>query len=404
MGITTSFIHSRPQREIASLLKNRFAAARKVSLVSGFLTPDGAASLKLYDPVYAAKIDRFVIGAGTFKAFEAVDRLIAIGKTSVRINLGYSMPSGGNKHPFKRYRPMLHSKIYYFDNDDGTASAFVGSHNMTGFALNGLNGEAGVLIEGDAVDQTLYDIRQHIGEAWKRSVPYVSSMKDSYTWWTKEYFDGLSTEANDAPRDAESRQTIILVARLEEGRQPNNGEFIYFELERELSKLNSVNAEVHLHLFRILPPTPEQALAQLDKADWSFACTIEGLDNRGGNIEVQADWHIDDRRQPLLKPTTKPFRPKVASEMQQVRARVQGNLPDRYNYLFDGGANKWTPDLDPEESIKDSSGVWRRVRQLVETDRLESREDQLQIALRETSPESGSFVLFSRRRRRMKRS
>ena len=55
--------------------------------------------------------------------------------------------SSGAKHRFYRYHPMLHSKVYLLDMGDDNACAFVGSHNLTGFSLLGLNGEAGILIE-----------------------------------------------------------------------------------------------------------------------------------------------------------------------------------------------------------------------------------------------------------------
>ncbi|MGB2820628.1 MAG: hypothetical protein WBF17_06575 [Phycisphaerae bacterium] len=42
---------------------------------------------------------------------------------------------------------------------DGTASAFVGSHNMTGFALGGMNGEASVLLEGPSTEAVFEQIR-----------------------------------------------------------------------------------------------------------------------------------------------------------------------------------------------------------------------------------------------------
>ena len=45
---------------------------------------------------------------------------------------------------------MLHSKVYLFEMPEEKSTAFVGSHNITGFALGGLNGEAGVLLEGPA--------------------------------------------------------------------------------------------------------------------------------------------------------------------------------------------------------------------------------------------------------------
>jgi len=139
-------------REIASLVRARLAGCKTAKIVSGFATPDGVDALRATS--VSSKINRLVLGAGTFKAFEALDGLIASGLLpgAARVHLGHTRATGGKKHPFARYRPMLHSKIYLFEMPDGTATAFVGSHNLTGFALRGLNGEAGVLLEGELSD------------------------------------------------------------------------------------------------------------------------------------------------------------------------------------------------------------------------------------------------------------
>ena len=47
---------------------------------------------------------------------------------------------------------MLHSKVYLLDMPGDEAVAVIGSHNMTGFALGGLNGEASVMLEGHKTD------------------------------------------------------------------------------------------------------------------------------------------------------------------------------------------------------------------------------------------------------------
>ena len=65
---------------------------------------------------------------------------------------------------------MLPSKVYLFELLDGTAAAFIGSHNLTGFALCGLNGEG--LLEGPAASAPFADVRKDISAAcrWLRSV------------------------------------------------------------------------------------------------------------------------------------------------------------------------------------------------------------------------------------------
>lgn len=148
MTLDVTFLHARPQREIASLVEARLARCREADIVSGFMTPDGVEALRL--TTTTGRVRRFVIGAGTYKAFEAVEGLITAGLPidRVRVHLGHTHATSSKEHPYARYRPMLHSKIYLMEFEDGTSAAFVGSHNLTGFALRGLNGEAGVLLEG----------------------------------------------------------------------------------------------------------------------------------------------------------------------------------------------------------------------------------------------------------------
>jgi phosphatidylserine/phosphatidylglycerophosphate/cardiolipin synthase-like enzyme len=108
------------------------------------------------------------VGAGTYRAYEAFDGLIASGVPLDRffVHLGHSRPTGASaKHRFYRYHPMLHSKVCLLDMGDDSACAFVGSHNLTGFALLGLNGEAGILIEGPSSSPEITAIRKHIDES-----------------------------------------------------------------------------------------------------------------------------------------------------------------------------------------------------------------------------------------------
>ena len=72
---------------------------------------------------------------------------------------------------------MLHSKAYLLEMADNSAVAFVGSHNLTGFALLGLNGEAGVLLEGDAMEAPFVDLRQHVAASVAQWAPYDPSRR-----------------------------------------------------------------------------------------------------------------------------------------------------------------------------------------------------------------------------------
>jgi hypothetical protein len=400
MSVTASFLHSRPQHEIASTIRNRLAGCRTAEIVSGFATPDGVDALRAKS--VSSKIRRLVLGAGTFKAFEALDGLIISGLQTgaARVHLGHTRATGGRKHPFARYRPMLHSKIYFFEMPDGTATAFVGSHNLTGFALRGLNGEAGVLLEGASSEPVFDEVRGHIAESFRQAVPYDPSLKAAYAQWLRDYLEQLGIDATDMPRDDESRRTVILFAEAPPGRMPSPGDRIYFELDMRITEVNSIDTEVHLHLFAAMPATPAEALSRSAVSDTALLGKVEAIDSAAGSVEVKADWFIEDPTKPQLKSTVHPFRPKLSPGKQQVRALVLKGLEAGFDYLFDAGKGNWKPTLSQEKIRDEETNVeWSAVVGLGESRPVEG---QLLLSdLREMSPESGSFVLFSRRRRRL---
>jgi len=402
MTVTFRFLHSRPQHEVASLIRTRLAYCQAVEIVSGFVTPDGVEALRV--GTAAGRIARFVLGGATFKAFEALDDLIDAGLApgSVRVHLGHTRATGGKKHPFARYHPMLHSKIYFFEMPDGTAAAFVGSHNMTGFALRGLNGEAGMLLEGSSSAGIFDEIRAHITESFRQAVPYDRSLKEAYARWLRDYLDQLGIDATDMPRDSESKQTVILFTLAPKHRLPDIGERIYFELDQRLTEVNAIDTEVHLHLFHAMPSTPAEALARSGSSDLALEGKVEFIDSAAGSAEVTADWFIDNPDRPTLEPTIHPFRPKLTLGKQQVRARVSRKLQDRFDYLFDTGRGKWVPTLGDEQLRDEEADIsWSAVTGFRETEGMESSVPANLPNLREASPDSGSFVLFSRRRRRL---
>jgi len=400
MSVTAAFLHSRPQREIASTIRNRLAGCRTAEIVSGFATPDGVDALRAKS--IASKIKRLVLGAGTFKAFEALDGLISSGLPTgaARVHLGHTRATGGRKHPFARYRPMLHSKIYFFEMPDGTATAFVGSHNLTGFALRGLNGEAGVLLEGASSDPVFDEVRAHIAESFRQAVPYDPSLKAAYAQWLRDYLEQLGIDATDMPRDDESRRTVILFAEAPQGKMPSPGDRIYFELDMRITEVNSIDTEVHLHLFAAMPTTPAEALSRSGLSDTALLGKVEAIDSAAGSAEVKADWFIEDPTKPQLKPVVHPFRPMLSPGKQQVRALVLKSLEAGFDYLFDTGKGSWKPTLSQVKIRDEETNVeWSAVVGLGESSPVEG---QLLLSdLREMSPESGSFVLFSRRRRRL---
>ena len=216
--MTSTVLFDLPQTEIASLITDRMTRASDFSIVTGFATPGGLASI--FGPIRARpqSLKTLVVGAATYPGFEALDELLAAGVPPDRlhVHLGHTAVTGGRKHPFARFHPMLHSKVYYMEHPDGSASAFIGSHNLTAFALGGLNGEAAVLLEGAKESPEFEKVRQHIATARSQAVVYSAAMKEAYAWWTREFIEGMKAEMR-LPQDGMIVRTILLFAIAAQG-------------------------------------------------------------------------------------------------------------------------------------------------------------------------------------------
>ena len=162
--MTTTVLFGTPQSQIASLINSKISQCLNASIISGFLTPSGVRAIA--GPIRArpTAIRGLVVGAATYPGFRALDELVGMGVPleRIRVHLGHTRKSGTNKHPIVRHHPMLHSKIYYMEMADDQACAFIGSHNVTSFALQGLNGEAAVLLEGSRGTPEFGLVRDHI--------------------------------------------------------------------------------------------------------------------------------------------------------------------------------------------------------------------------------------------------
>jgi len=418
MPVKTTVLFGKPQSEIASRIRGKIAASSATSIVTGFATVDGISAID--KPILAnpASLQTLVVGAGTYKAFEALDGLLGAGVPADRlyVHLGHTQQTGGRKNPFARYHPMLHSKVYYMEHLDGTASAFVGSHNTTFFALTGLNGEAAILLEGPVASPEFDDVRRHIETARRQAACYSSELKEAYAWWTRQFIDGLGVEIG-IPQDWTSGRTILIFAQAAKTDRPATGDGIYFELPAGIQQIESLKTEVHLFLFEILPPTPWDAIRRAMLADARLKCMVRGAENKQGNLEVSADWHIDPQPKPVLKQVpTRVHRPNTAKDMQQVRAEVLSEDVEAYEYAFDAARTGWEPifanepplhPMEPDHGVAHDQKTphstrtdagWLRVEALQPRSGPGKEEDA--AALRLASPESGSFMLVSLRKRK----
>jgi hypothetical protein len=415
MPVNTTVLFGTPQHEIASMIVERLARSTASSIVTGFATPGGLDLISKPLKTRPESLSTFVVGAATYPAFEALDDLIAARVPADRlfVHLGHSQPSGTPKNPFVRFHPMLHSKVYFMELPDGKACALVGSNNVTSFALGGQNGEAAVLLEGPTNCAEFDAIRTHIAAARGQAVPYTPGMKESFAWWTREFIDGLRVEVG-LPSDWTQVRTILIFSARADGHRPKIGDELYFEIPAGIQQIESLKTEAHLFLFDVLPADPSEALSSTLFANASYTCKTRGAESKGGNIEVRADWRLDNGARPILLPIPgKTFRTTTPPGMQQVRVEVDREGVDLFDYQFDRNKPEWDPVFDEvvgsltvHRSNRPASvearggpqreGRWRLVKGLTPREKTPEADA---VALSKVSPESGSFVLISLRRR-----
>src|SRR5258708_3363557 len=350
MTVKATFLFDSPQAEVASLIVERMSISTATSILTGFATPDGVNSIAAPIIARPLSIADIVIGAATYPGFEALDDLLAAGVPAARlhVHLGHTQLSGGRKNPFKRFHPMLHSKLYYMELGNREACALVGSHNVTSFALRGLNGEAAVLLEGGVDSFEFQQIRDHIAKARDQSVTYSSDMKEGFAWWTREFIDGMRAEVA-LPQESTITRTIIIFATVKGGGQPKLGDHLYFEIPSGIEQIESLKTETHLFIFDTLPSSAGEAIDRIANAKAAFNCMTLGAENKQGNREVTADWRVDRASLPVLMPVAnRTFRPQTVVGMQQVRAEVRSSAVGPFEYYFDRPRVAWEPVLSSD--------------------------------------------------------
>jgi hypothetical protein len=298
---------------------------------------------------------------------------------------------------------------------DGTACAFIGSHNVTDFALNGHNGEMSVLLEGPRESTEFQVVREHIAASKEQSVPYTPDMKEAFAWWTREFLDGWRAEVK-LPADWDAVRTILIFAQAERSLKPRRGDAIYFEIPAGIQPIETLRTETHLFLFENLPSDPNAALRNLSAATSSYTCKTLGADNKQGNRELSAQWQVLGNQAPtFLAVSGGVLRPSPGPGLQQARAEVESAGVDRYEYSFNSQSDGWEPqyaesnapreselflgagDWAGDQSREEVQKGWRLVKGLIPR---ASADPSDSAALKRANPESGAFLVVSLRRRK----
>ncbi len=411
--VSTRFLHSQPHLELHSLINSLISAADSFSIIVGFLTEAGAHLLNESIRTRPAALQKLVVGATTHAACRGLNLLLEQGVPAdrLRIFLGHSRQTNDG---FVKYHPMMHSKIYYFEHGS-KATAIVGSHNMTSFALEGQNTEASVVIEGDKNETVFQDVRTHISHVDSRTHEYDPSKQDGYAWWFMNLFQGMSAKVLGREDDLEFTRNVVAVAVAEDNQLPVSGEIVFLEVPRAFQVMRALGQPVHLYVLRTMPNSPQDALEQLKDCRRALRGTVIGS-NEEVVREGTADWVMRNIQDPVLVKCTGTVKPTRRQDYVQVFVQIGSDLKSRYEYFFDR-PRKWQPaysdnaddqlyatssmgsTLCVKDSFHNQNLPWDLV---IDLQPVGESEERLSFE-KSLTPEGGGFIFFSRRRRKISR-
>lgn len=361
MSINIEFFSHFPQQEIAEKMKEEVKNCDRISIVTYIITKGGIKSI--IDDKQLSNLDfirdklkTLIVGKVNEGSCKALDYLLDQGfpNEKLRIHLGYAGKQGNQ---YEKYYPCVHSKIFLLETKN-RAVAFVGSRNITSYALKGLNSEASVILTGDIQSQCFEEIRNHIESIKYESVPYQRYFKEVYIKWTASKSKNINKIKLNLSSEEDKGKEVILIPTENKNQQytPEVGDTIYFEIndndinsyEEYLRKINRLGDRINLVVYKTLPTSiiPEK-LENEQKVLQIFDCKVQGLET-GGMNEVQANWYIKNKI--LEKIQEKAYRPQVSEHddknRKQYRIEVVGKITGDCQYSSSQFLTKYEAKID----------------------------------------------------------
>ena len=287
-------------------LAKTISVATELYIVVGFITQRGVELLETVIKAKPKAVRLIAVGHGGLNALEALAKLrddYHIPEDNLRIDRGAMAKVYGSS---SIYAPMLHSKIYYAERPNGKATAYVGSHNLTEYAISGLNCEAGVRIFGKRECPEFERIRQHIDQIRAKTVKFEPSMIDRYVWLHNKYLETL----REGIASYETTPIMVIAAQPPRGQLPQPNDTIYFEVPRDdddFERFQEVGHRVHVHI--VSNASSIHSLTSLSSVRGTILVGQIHLSNETGRegtagrvvSDTKMDWIIRDIGNPILE-------------------------------------------------------------------------------------------------------
>ena len=347
-SIDVEVIAGNPHEAFVKHLGRDLISAQSISIIVGFMTRSGVDSIKGFLRPDPSRLKVLVVGRAGAEALSALSALkteLHLADEVLKVHLGRATEPVGYLAP-NPFRPMMHSKIYYLESN-GNSVAFIGSNNLTQFALGGGNCEAAVRLEGGREGPEFRRIRSHIDSVVRESATFDPSKADIYAAVNTRYLRSMIDE--DQSTGLVNDAAIVLAALRTKPKLPKPGEILYFEVPANSKEyFNYVpGRRLELHLLR------KQLSRNLRQVvQWSFKCfeaEVSMVDRTGleGTQGTPArprkvNWKIDGQP-PALRMTAKYASPTKAL---QILAVFGQELRVKYDYFWTAPPVRFTSDID----------------------------------------------------------
>lgn len=234
MTITHFLSQGRRSKKLSDEIKTVLPSINNIKIISGFLTREGFE--KIFGPDEknikdnGKKIEYIVVGRLTVECAEILDELYLTPefKDKLFINLGLGRLNKSGT-AINRFLPMIHSKIIALNSSSDDNLFYIGSANITHFAIEDFNAEAGIILKNlnslERIEITRYMDNL---KNFKSTVPYDPSLKDSLN-----FLSNLSKDSLD--KEFENLETCLLVLALNPtGFKPKKGDVLFADLPKHL--------------------------------------------------------------------------------------------------------------------------------------------------------------------------
>ena len=297
------FHFSRSRGDIRPSLQKALSECLSFKVVAGFITEAGISDLGPRDEIIR-KLELLIFGDANYKALKSMaslhDDLQSIGKRNIiRIHLGYGNYDLEKDRLRQLYRPMMHSKVFLFLYSENKFKAFIGSQNITGYSLRGLNSEAIIEINGLTSDRTYQDILSEITNIERESKLFKKEFLEIYAAMHNNLVKGMQPQVINEKKEYFS----VLYALIDAGDKDKIrlNHTLYFEVPG--STLSHTKIETYADVW-VIPIDRSSYLWTSAKEDPVFfrAKQTGANDASVANASYgRVDWFIRDYRNPVIE-------------------------------------------------------------------------------------------------------